>query len=314
MKKVLFITSLLCFSIAISCSKTNNKDKVFNAPIAAVELFPVATKADLGTYDAEQQIPVEDQLEASTDSSPAAVKTKMPVDYEWDKKIIKTAFLKIEVPDFKKYNDIVYKTVKQLGGYVSQEEQNLSSEKNETVVTIKVPIYEFESMMNDLPGVDTKIIEKKINTDDVTAKVIDTRSRLEAKKEMRRKYMEFLKQSKNMKEVLEVQGEINSIQEEMEAATGQINYLSHQSAMSTINLTFYQLQPGYKPAAFTNPSFLTRVADAFKSGANWLAELFIGIMSVWPLSLIIIATILIFRKRSLSKMLPVLNDSSNKKK
>jgi len=43
-----------------------------------------------------------------------------------------------------------------------------------------------------------------------------------------------------MKEILEVQSEINSIQEEIESAEGRINYLSHSAAFSTIHLKYVQ--------------------------------------------------------------------------
>src|SRR5438046_1039168 len=51
---------------------------------------------------------------------------------DWDKKIIKTATLKLEVKDFKAYTDIVHKAAKQYGGYIANEEQNQSEEKIES--------------------------------------------------------------------------------------------------------------------------------------------------------------------------------------
>jgi hypothetical protein len=204
---------------------------------------------------------------------------------DWDSKIIKTATLRLEIKDFKKYNDYVHNAVKQYGAYVAQEDQNLSDEKSETTITIKVPVAQFEPMMNKLPADDSKVVEKKISTEDVTGEVVDTKSRLEAKKQMRLKYLEFLKQSKNMEEVLQVQNEINGIQEQIESAAGRVAFLSNQSAMSTINLTFYQPMEGYKPTDAT-PSFLTRVGNAFKTGASWIAELFVGLVSIWPLLLV----------------------------
>ncbi|MFT3911803.1 MAG: DUF4349 domain-containing protein [Ferruginibacter sp.] len=310
MKRIFFIAAMLCIVIFISCNRSNKKEEVFGVTTAAVELAPAA--ATDAVANGEQQIPIGDLPPSTTDSTMKAIPAKMVMNNDWDKKIIKTASLKLEVPDFKKYNDNLYKTVKQLGGYVAQEEQNLYPEKNETVITIKVPVAQFESMMNELPGTDTKLVERKINSDDVTAKVIDTKSRLEAKKEMRQKYLEFLKQSKNMKEVLEVQEEINSIQEEMEAAAGQINYLTHQSAMSTINLTFYQLLPGYKPDPVENPSFATRVANAFRSGTVWMADLFVALMSVWPLLLVVIILFFGWRKTRSGKMLTPVTQPANK--
>ena len=156
------------------------------------------------------------------------------------------------------------------------------------VISVKVPVQQFETLMNELGGTDIKVIERSIKTEDVMGQVVDTRSRLEAKKQMRLKYLEFLKQSKNMAEVLQVQNEINTIQEQIESAAGRVAFLSNQSAMSTINLTFYQPMEGYKPTDAA-PSFLTRVGNAFKTGVGWIAELFVGLVSIWPLLLIVFA-------------------------
>ena len=92
---------------------------------------------------------------------------------------------------------------------------------------------------------------------------------------------------KNMEEVLQVQTEVNNIQEEIESAAGRVEFLSHQSSYSTINLTFFQPLQGYKPTDIT-PSFLTRVSTAFKIGTSWIADLFVGLIAIWPLLLIII--------------------------
>ena len=95
--------------------------------------------------------------------------------------------------------------------------------------------------------------------------------------------------------MLQVQSEINSIQEEIEAAAGRVAYLSHQSAYSTINLTFYQPAVGFKPTD-VSPTFFTRVANAFKSGAEWLIELLVAMISIWPLWLIVIGGIIGYKK------------------
>jgi hypothetical protein len=217
---------------------------------------------------------------------------------DWDKKIIKTAFLKLEVKDFKAYTQIVHNAAKQYGGYVANEEQNESEGKIESTISIKVPVEQFESIMTQLPTSAEKIIEKKITTEDVTGEVVDTKSRLQAKEQMRLKYLEFLKQAKNMEDVLKVQSEINDIQEEIESASGRVNYLSHQSAYSTINLTFYQPLAGYNPGN-DNPGFLTKLISAFKSGFNFLAEIFIGAVSIWPLFLLVIIAWIFYKRRSL---------------
>jgi hypothetical protein len=245
--------------------------------------------------DNEKQLPVTGKILGVSDTTARSVSQAPPSNPDWDKKIIKTAGLKLEVKDFTAYNNSLHNTVKQNGGYIAQEEQNLSEEKSESVVTIKVPVEQFENMMNQLPGNAIKVLERKINTEDVTGEVVDTKSRLEAKKQMRFKYLEFLKQSKNMEEVLQVQNEINGIQEEIESASGRVAFLSHQAAYSTINLTFFQPLSGFIPAN-ENPSFITRIATAFKTGGSWFTELFIALIALWPLILSGFAGYYIFRK------------------
>lgn len=226
-------------------------------------------------------------------------RTSQGQNSDWDKKIIKTAFLKLEVKDFKLYSEISHKAAKQYGGYIANEEQSQSEEKIESTISIKVPVEQFESLMNQLPVGAEKIVEKRITTEDVTGEVVDTKSRLQAKEQMRLKYLEFLKQAKNMEDVLRVQSEINNLQEEIEAASGRINYLSHQSAYSTINLSFYQPFAGYNPTN-NNPGFFTRIIIAFKSGFNFIAELLIGVISIWPLLLISLIGWLMIKKYRVS--------------
>ncbi|MEO6540518.1 MAG: DUF4349 domain-containing protein [Ferruginibacter sp.] len=281
MKTKLFISALLIISFFISCNQKAEK-----SDIQALDAVLSKSEPDHGKNkpDKDQQIPVGT---LNTDSTGAPTQTVVTVNPDWDSKIIKTATLRLEIKDFKKYNDYVHNAVKQYGAYVAQEDQNLSDEKLETTITIKVPVAQFEPMMNKLPADESKVMEKKISTEDVTGEVVDTKSRLEAKKQMRLKYLEFLKQSKNMEEVLQVQNEINAIQEQIESAAGRVAFLSNQSAMSTINLTFYQPLEGYKPGT-DEPSFLTRVSAAFKTGASWIADLFVGLISIWPLLLVVL--------------------------
>ncbi len=280
MKARFFITSVFIFSIFVSCNKADNAKETV-ADLKAFELQK--------TTDAEKkQIPVGKFSQEPADSTASPLQSVTASNADWNKKIIKTATVKLEIKDFKKYNDYVHNAVRQYGAYIAQEEQDISDERSENIVSIKVPVAQFEIMMNQLPGADSKVLERKITTEDVTGEVVDTRSRLEAKKQMRIKYLEFLKQSKNMEEVLQVQNEINSIQEEIESAAGRVEYLSHQSAYSTINLTFYQPVNGYKPTDGT-PSFFSRVTGAFKTGAGWIADLFVGLISIWPLLLVVFA-------------------------
>ena len=88
-----------------------------------------------------------------------------------------------------------------------------------------------------------------------------------------------------MAEVLQVQNEVDNIQQQIESAASRVSFLNNQTAYSTINLSFYQPTEGYTPTD-ANPSFLTKLTNAFKTGGSWIAELFVGLVSIWPLLLV----------------------------
>lgn len=217
------------------------------------------------------------------------------INKDWDKKIIKTANLEIEIKDFKKYYQELREKIRNHGGYIAQEEQTQDDYRTQNHISIKVPADQFESAVSAITENADKLIEKKITSQDVTTEFVDTRSRLESKKQVRQRYIDLLKQAKNMEEILSVQSEINQIQEEIESASGRIEYLGHSSAFSTINLNFYQvLNPQAKSNG--NPSYGTKIIQAFKTGWDWVADIFVGLISIWPLFLIILVLLIFLRR------------------
>src|SRR5688572_9015194 len=131
---------------------------------------------------------------------------------DWDKKIIKTANLNLEVKDYNGYNSSLRDKIRQAGGYVAQEQQSQTEYKIENAITIKIPVDQFDNAVT-LITVGVELNEKKITSQDVTTEVVDTKSRLEARKQVRLRYLDLLKQAKNMAEILTVQSEINEIQD-----------------------------------------------------------------------------------------------------
>ena len=219
---------------------------------------------------------------------------------DWNRKIIKTAALNVEVKDYQKFNQLVHSAANQFAGYIADEQQTETEYKIENIITIKVPVDQFQSAVDFLTRGDGKINEKKISSEDVTTQYVDTKSRLEAKKQVRLRYLDLLKQAKNMEEILQVQNEINEIQEEIESAAGRINYLSNASAMSTINLTFYQVVNASAKDA-DHAGFWTKTKEAFASGWNGLGDVLVGIVYIWPLLIGIVLAVFLIKRISLKK-------------
>lgn len=224
--------------------------------------------------------------------------TKAPVTTtttNWERKIIKTADLAVELKDYARYDKEMRAQLKNFGAYIASEEQRSDGLRLSNTMSIKVPVAQFDNLVNSFGGEGAEVVQKRISSDDVSGELVDIRSRTEAKKQVREKYLQLLKQAKNMKEILEVQTELNSLQEDIDAATAGATFLSHQSAFSTVNLTYYQLLTDTPHAA--PPSFITRLTNGFMQGLQGIGSLLVLVVTIWPLVVLVGLIVFVLTKR-----------------
>lgn len=264
---------------------------------AANEVAKDEKTAQLNQLDQADQ-----NLQTADTTAPVVATSNKPGDRsanneDWDKKIIRTGTLNLEVKDYNKYYQTISEVVRREGGYIAQEDQQQTEYQIANNLLIKVPVDRFQETM-DLISRGTgneEVKDKKVSSEDVTTQMIDTKSRIETKKEVRLRYLELLRQAKNMKDILQVQSEINNIQEEMETAAGRLNYLGHASAYSTINLSCYQILNA-TARDIKEPRFTIKIFNAFNSGWNFIKAIIIGVISIWPFWFFLIGLWIVIRK------------------
>jgi hypothetical protein len=290
MKQLITLVLILSvLGIGTGCKNGNyqQEDVAENKEVALANIqTDIAADTTYQTEPASPSSPKQGAQPVVKDAPPA-------VKIDWDKKIVKTATLQAEVKDFTFFSQGLAQKVKALGGYISQEQQNQSDYQIENIATIKVPVDQaVVTLLKDIQKVDSR----QISSEDVTSAFIDSKSRLEAKKEVRLRYLELLKSARNIKDIIEVQKEINGIQEEIEMVTGRINYLRHAAAMSTIHLTYYQVLNTSANDGGA-PGFIEELKNSFANSWYWLGELLIGLVAIWPLVLLIVFIALLIQKK-----------------
>jgi hypothetical protein len=286
--KFILPAALLPVVLAIACNRANREAKEL---LAKADSSAVAFKTP-ETPDEQKEAGAPKQKGNTTGTG----QPQSGPNPDWDKKIVKTADLNVEVRNFREYTDRLHQKVRAAGGYIAQEEQNSSAYKIEDVVTVKVPVDRFDETVVQLSSDSDKLVSKKISTEDVTMQLVDTRSLLETKREVRLRYLELLRQAHSMKDILQVQSEINDIQEQMDGAAGRIAYLGHAATYSTIHLNFYQVLDATVKNE-EDPGFLRKLSGAFKEGWNWVSSLMIGLVGLWPLLLAGLLVLLWWRRR-----------------
>lgn len=234
--KPMIIVATLWLTGSTACNDKGSAEEKA-ADVALQRVDTAVTASEYSGYAADSIAP---QAPAGNHTSPQQAAAPAPApEVDWDKKIVKNATLTIEVKKHDAFNTQLHNLVKQAGGYIAEEQQNKSDYKIENTVTIKVPVDQFDNLVTAISATRENITEQRITSQDVTGEVFDTRSRIEAKKQVRARYMELLKQAKTMADILKVQKEINDIQVDIESGAGRVNYLTHAAAFSTVQLTFY---------------------------------------------------------------------------
>lgn len=225
-------------------------------------------------------------------------KTPPPVPADWDKQIIRNIALQIKVKALKPLSANIQEAIRSSGGYMASASETQLADRLKSEMMIRVPREKFEELLNRLSGYADSIAQKRITSEDVTDEYIDTKARIQVKEKTRDQYFEFLKRAKNIDEVLKVQNEITSLQEDIEAATGRINYIRHLAALSSIHLICYEELPVMTIPEPSN-DFSVQLWNAVKGGWIMIQSFLIILAGIWPLWLAGIGIWLTVRRRKI---------------
>lgn len=214
----------------------------------------------------------------------------------YEDKIIRTAYIGMELKDYEKGKLEILNITKKLDGILVKENENSNYQVIRNELTIKVPSESFDEFLNSLGDGIGNFDYKRISTEDVGEEYYDLKTRIKTKKAMEERYLSFLSKAKNIEELLKIEFEIRKIREEIESKEGRLKYLSNRVSFSTIHLTIYQNLDFDRPIS-ERPGFGNKMLSALRSGWNSVLRLFIGITHAWPyLLLLVLIAIPIYRR------------------
>ena len=173
--------------------------------------------------------------------------------------------------------------VQRSGGYLSAATETHANGEWRQETTIRVPPGRFAALLGGLAGLGT-IEEKKLSTDDVTAEHADVAARLQAKRAVEHQYTTLLTKARKIKDILDIEGKLGEVREEIEATESRLKTLNDEVAYATITLTLYQPLTQAVPDAPV-VSLGSRTVEAFYDGWQRCISLLLGVLSLWPLVL-----------------------------
>ncbi|TYQ16365.1 UNVERIFIED_CONTAM: uncharacterized protein DUF4349 [Acetivibrio alkalicellulosi] len=190
-----------------------------------------------------------------------------------ERKIIRNAFISVEVDDFEKsYAKIEY-LISNIGfvqeSRISTVKRYINSEEillTKGVIIIRVDATKFNNVLKDIKGLGL-ITEENITTDDVTEKFFDVESRLRLVRYQENRLEEYLLKVTDPDTIFKTESQLTEIRYEIERLTGTLNKLSDLVKLSTITINMEETLP-YIEQKVEEQTYFEKLKSNFLSSFN----------------------------------------------
>jgi len=205
-------------------------------------------------------------------------------DVDASLKIIRSADMRLEVDDYFLASQKVEAFAKKYNGYVSSSNAHADyNDKHSGTVTIRIPDMHFDAVIAELSMLG-EIKSKNVHGQDVTEEYIDLQSRIKNSEAHEEQLVKMFGNATDVKEMMQVERELNRVREEIERNKGRLRYLENRVDYSTISVYMYEEQPVVKEWGV-----LTSIKNALNNSLatlRWMIELF-----GWLLPLVMVGVI-----------------------
>jgi hypothetical protein len=138
----------------------------------------------------------------------------------------------------------------ELGGYVVSSDLTRSNDADadddrdlSVNMVLRVPADRFTVALDKLRSLGSRALQDRVSSDDVTEEFIDLRARIVSQRALESQFLEILKQSRSVKDALEVHTQLAEVRTTIEKLEGRKQFLESQTALSTIKLSIVRKSP-----------------------------------------------------------------------
>ena len=187
-----------------------------------------------------------------------------------ERKLIKRGNVNIEVQNLKNAEDSVEKWCKDFGGYI----ESFSTNDNSANFNVRIPAVKFDEALTSVGDLG-KLKSKNIYTQDVSEQFYDLQTRLATKKVMKERLQTYLGQAKDVKDMLQIEKELNNTISEIESMEGRMKRLSGQIEFSSVNI-YLELPYRTSDEGFVWPD----IPQGFRKFISNILDFFVGFFKI----------------------------------
>lgn len=224
---------------------------------------------------------------AQLDSSSSGADLPLPpTSFESNRQVIKNGNLSIIVPSLNAADQAVKAIAQRYQGFVESSSNYAPSSPNaqrNSSYTLRVRASNFDQAMNDISALGD-VESSSTSGIDVTTQVVDLEARLRTMRIEEAQYMEVLKSTKRIGDILDVKERIYNVRAEIESIEAQRKELKNLAQLSTIivNITEEAKIKSAVPGDWFGETF-TNASNAFGVVGRYLVKVLVYIAVFSPL-------------------------------
>jgi hypothetical protein len=214
------------------------------------------------------------------------------IDLNLQRKIIYEADVQLVVEDFAQTEKQVPDAVKRHGGYLAEVTIDRTQGRRLTGRWVaRIPVDQYEAFLAELSklGVPESFHQR---AQDVTEEFVDLEARIANKRQLEERVLQLLEESQgSIKDILEVERELERVRTEVEQMDGRLRYLTNRTDLTTITIDAIHIRDYVPPQA---PTFLSRIVRSWDSSlvslrlfAENLVVLFV-FLAPWIVTLMVV--------------------------
>lgn len=223
-RKGFFVVLFLALLLLAGCGIRDKQDAGANISMPASPPSPAATSKDMATTE-NMARPSPGGIIIPDGSLPS----------QGQQRLIRNADLNLEVPDLMPALASLEQLARQAGGMLTNSSFSGREQQRSASVTARVPEAAFDQFLLEAKKFG-KVITRHMYTSDVTRQYIDLEARINNLRRQEQRLHSILEQAKTVREILDIEKELERVRGQLESLTGEFRYLRDQVQYATVNI------------------------------------------------------------------------------
>jgi uncharacterized protein DUF4349 len=190
--------------------------------------------------------------------------------------------------------------VERQGGFISgsdaQADPAANGQIRTGVITFMVPAAKFDDTIIQLRGMG-KVVGLHATGNDVSAQYVDLQARLGNEEAQRDAMLALLQRAQSVQDIIAVQNQLGQITGQIEQLKGQIQYIDHNTAYSTVTVNLMEAGAPVQATSQDNWGFASALSDGAHNFVTTFNFIITGLGAIGPIVIVLGFGYLLWRRR-----------------